>query len=669
MMNDERPVAQRVSGLIVHRSSFIVLLLFSLLALLMTWPLARTLGSSVAYPGDPYINSWILDWDYHATFHAPLSLFDANAFYPARDALAFSENLYGIALFLFPLRAAGVTPIAAHNVAMLLGFALSGWVMFLLGREVTGSAGAGVAAGVFYAFVPFRFVHLSHVQHVWGWPLPLMLYALLRHARAPSRRSALLFGAAFLLNGLANIHAFLFGSIALALAAALVRPRAWRSLVVATTAAMLLLLPFLLPYRRASQRYGMERSAEETMHFSATPGDWLVAGGGTRVYKSLVREEVNPERRLFPGALALALACAGLLARGRRALAKAAALAWVSLGFLGSLGLHTFFYRFLFAYVPGFRAIRVPARWAMVAYVGLAILVALGTSLLARQRTWQAALVSLALLVELRVAPIRWWLAVPDAPPVYAWLAQTGPHAVIELPINEADFEYLYLLRATAHHRPIVNGISGFFPPETIRIHDLAHARPITAAFLDELRRLGVDRVVVHGDFPEDATLEWLRRELDGGRLGFLGRFASRSGGGDWVFGTNGGGTRPPELEAFLAKQPTFNDGTFGILQYPQPGEVLPGGAYFSGFAFSPYGIRGVDFLLEDGGVRLPATLFADPGMSKYLPWYDATQHPRFVAGAPRRPPGVRRDTDITVEITDGRGEVTRLEHRWFTWK
>jgi hypothetical protein len=520
---------------------------------------------------------------------------------------------------------------------------------------------------VFYAFVPFRFVHLSHVQHVWGWPLPLMLYALLRHARAPSRRSALLFGAAFLLNGLANIHAFLFGSMAIALAAALVRPRAWRSLVVATATAMLLLLPFLLPYRRASQRYGMERSAEETMHFSATPGDWLVAGGGTRVYHSLVSEAVNPERRLFPGVLALALACAGLLARGRRALA----LAWLTLGFLGSLGLHTFFYRFLFAYVPGFRAIRVPARWAMVAYVGLALLVALGTSLLARRRAWVAGVVALAFLVELRVAPIRWWLAVPDAPPAYAFLAQTKPHAVIELPINEADFEYLYLLRATAHHRPIVNGISGFFPPETTHIHELAHARPITNAFLDELRRIGVDRVLVHGDYPDEPTRAWLRRELDGGRLGFIERFASRSGGGDWLFSTDGRGARTPAaaLEAFLQGQPTFNDGTFGILQYPQPGEFLPGGAYFSGFAFSPYGIKRVDFLLEDGGVRLPATLFADPGMSKVFPWYDATQHPRFVAGAPHRPPGVRRDTDITVEIEDGRGQVTRLEHRWFRWR
>src|SRR5438876_11588057 len=129
---------------------------FLLLTVAMTWPLARNIDRGVAWSGDPYINTWILDWDWCATFHQPLHLFDANAFYPARDSLAFSENLYGIAMLLFPFRAAGVPPVAAHNLGILTGFALSGFGAYLLGRLITGSAMAGVAAGVFYAFLPFR---------------------------------------------------------------------------------------------------------------------------------------------------------------------------------------------------------------------------------------------------------------------------------------------------------------------------------------------------------------------------------------------------------------------------------------------------------------------------------------------------------------------------------
>src|SRR5258706_3004633 len=279
----------------------------------MTWPLARNLSSAVANTGDPLINIWILDWDWYATLHPPLSLFQANAFYPATYALAFSENLYGIALFLFPLRALGVGPVAAMNVAMLLGFALCGFAAYLLGWYVTRSTAAGIAAGVFYAVVPFRFGHLSQVQYVWGWPLPLLLLALLHYARQPTRRNAALFALAFVLNGLANVHALLFGSVAIALTALILRPR-WRPLMLATAVTMLVLLPFMVPYWRASKLYGMQRSAEETMHYSAVPGDWLRVPQESRTYaRWLDNPTYEAERKLFPGALAIVLALAALI--------------------------------------------------------------------------------------------------------------------------------------------------------------------------------------------------------------------------------------------------------------------------------------------------------------------------------------------------------------------
>src|SRR5687768_12229608 len=79
-------------------------ILFIALSIAFTWPLAPNLGRAVSDPGDPFINIWILDWDWWATLHQPLRLFHANAFHPAKYSLAFSENLYGLAVLLFPLR-------------------------------------------------------------------------------------------------------------------------------------------------------------------------------------------------------------------------------------------------------------------------------------------------------------------------------------------------------------------------------------------------------------------------------------------------------------------------------------------------------------------------------------------------------------------------------------
>ena len=91
----------------MRRQDAVAGLLFLALSVGMTWPLVLNLGRAVSDPGDPYLNIWILDWDWWATFHAPLSLFHANAFHPAQDSLAFSENLYGVAMLLFPLRLFG----------------------------------------------------------------------------------------------------------------------------------------------------------------------------------------------------------------------------------------------------------------------------------------------------------------------------------------------------------------------------------------------------------------------------------------------------------------------------------------------------------------------------------------------------------------------------------
>src|SRR5437588_7271588 len=190
--------AKHVSSRAMRRPHALAAVLFAALAIAMTWPLAANLGSAVAWPGDPFLNIWILDWDWWATFHQPLSLFQANAFYPARLPLAYSENLYGIAVVLFPFRALGVPPIAAYNVAMLLGYAFSGFGAYALGRYVTGSWWAGIAAGIFYAFVPFRITHAAHVQHVWAGWLPILIVALLHYKKQPTWPRATLFGFAFL---------------------------------------------------------------------------------------------------------------------------------------------------------------------------------------------------------------------------------------------------------------------------------------------------------------------------------------------------------------------------------------------------------------------------------------------------------------------------------------
>ena len=644
------------------RNHLTALLLFVVLSVAMTWPLARAMNQAVAYPGDPYINTWILDWDWYATFHRGVSLFDANIFYPSRYSLAYSENLYGIALLLFPLRAMGIAPIAAHSVAMLAGFALSGFAMYLLVTVMTDSVWAAFVAGVFYAFVPFRFTHLSHVQYAWGGTLPLMLAALLWYVRKPDWPRAALFAAAFLFNGLCNIHWLLFGSIALALTISMLRPRLV-PLIVCTIPAVVVLAVFLRPYFAAEHFYGLRRTWEETKAYSAMPRDWLISNSQNPLYTRLGNPTVDPERWLFPGALSIILAACAFFSRKWKLLGVAGA--WIVLGFLGSLGLHTFFHRFLFDHVPGFAAVRVPARWASIAYVGLAVMAGTGALALARQKRWIYAVLIAAFLFELRSTTIRWFMAVPAPAPVDRWMAQAKPRAVFQLP-RAIGSDYEMMRRATFHHRPIVNGVSGFAPPESNRIFELADSW--SDALVSELERAGVSHVIIRADAIEDAAHAWLQRAVSRGELHFVRRFDAGIR-GDWLFAIDGRPSPPSsDLTALLNGELTFNENTFGLLDRPKPEETITPSSSASGFAFSPYGIREVNLLMNNGGIRIPTVLQPDAALSRNFHWYDATTTPRFTASFAKRPRGIWEHTDVQVEIIDGRGERTLLDDRWVNW-
>jgi hypothetical protein len=298
--------------------------LFVALAVLWTWPLVLRLRTATSDLGDPLLNVWILDWVCHALVHDPLSLFQAPIFHPARFPLAFSENMIGIAAAMLPLHLAGLHPMTVYNLAVLLGFAFSGYGAWVLGRTLTASSPhrdlAGLVAGILYAFVPFRFDHLPQVQIIWSGWLPLIVTALVAWWRRPSPRRAALAGVCLVMNGLGNIHWLLFGTTAGALAMLVLfildrskTRKEWAGLLVAFVVAGLAMLPVLWPYRVVSKLYSMRRGPGEVMLSSADPHDWLIATTRSRLYGPFVDPDLaHAERALFPGMMLIFLTIAAL---------------------------------------------------------------------------------------------------------------------------------------------------------------------------------------------------------------------------------------------------------------------------------------------------------------------------------------------------------------------
>ncbi|GEM_PF-3118362 len=511
--------------------------LFLALSVVMTWPLARHLSRAVSDWGDPLLNAWILDWDVYAATHAGTRLFDAPVFYPHHDTLALSEHLCGLAVFAAPMRWLGAGPITAANILWILGFAFTGFGTYVAARMLTGSRGAGIVAGVFAAFVPWRFLHITHLQIASGGWLPLMIAALYFFAASPTWRRAALFGAIYFMNGWTNLHYFAFGSVVIAMTTPIMLrrdARAYFRIAVATIGALVLMLPFLLPYRAAMKEYHMREDISETRLYSARPADWLYVTSWNRFYGPLQDQNGpdEPERLLFPGYLGVMLAMGGVVCG--RGTGRAAGVLWTLAGFLGSLGLNGWFHTALFNAIPVFHGIRVPARWAVIAYFGIALLAAFGAKALAGRIPFAHAVLTVMLLLELRAAPLPLQLGPSKAPPVYAWLRGAAIHGGIEhLPAGEAKSEFLYMFRETEHHKPQING-GGIELPLTSAIAKLAEARPIPDALMDQLERANCSLVLVHSRTMSGGR-DFLRRQLQSGRLAFVARFPDGVF-GDYVF-------------------------------------------------------------------------------------------------------------------------------------
>ena len=171
-------------------AAFAIVALAFALAVVMTWPLARNMGGlgRSTGGGDGLYSVWNVAWVAHALTTDPGHLFDANIFFPHRGALAYSEaNLVAGAVAL-PAWWLTHSSYAAHNLALLTGFATALVGMWLLARRLTGHAGAAGVAACLYAFCPFLFAHTPHIQLLMAGGIPAAMLMMHRVADAPSPR-------------------------------------------------------------------------------------------------------------------------------------------------------------------------------------------------------------------------------------------------------------------------------------------------------------------------------------------------------------------------------------------------------------------------------------------------------------------------------------------------
>ncbi|HWV93589.1 MAG TPA: hypothetical protein VNZ24_04700 [Vicinamibacterales bacterium] len=490
---------------------------FAVLAVVHTWPLA----SAPSYysrldTADAQLNTWAMAWVARTLPTDPRHLFDAGIFFPEQRTLAYSEPLIVQGALAIPVLRLGGSPVLAYNLVLMAGFALTGWAAGLLALRMTGSLLAAIVGGSIAAFNAQSLVRLPHIQAQHLEFLPLALYAfdrLLEHGRP---KHAVLLGAAVAFQAFASIYALIFAAWALVCAAAgrakellgVDRRRNAVLLLGAMGVAALLLTPVLLPYYQLSKEYGMTRSVAESRQFASTWTDYFYTGGRLHYWLWSHAFQKSAEAN-FPGVVALALAVIGIVAAKhaqaitRRHVAMAGAI--VVGGVLLSVAPWLPGFTWAHANLPALGAIRAYARAGQIVMIGLGLLAAAGAIALRGRwisdRTWPVVAVALVILVNAEAlrAPM-WYSPFEGIPSIYDVLQGSDHTAVLELPIYGrpgVSRNARYMVNATRHWKPLVNGYSGFVPPDygvTVRT---LNGFPDAASF-EWLRSKGVTTMVLH---------------------------------------------------------------------------------------------------------------------------------------------------------------------------
>jgi hypothetical protein len=241
---------------------------------------------------------------------------------------------------------------------------------------------------------------------------------------------------------------------------------------------------------------GVARTAGEMVLFSAKPDSFLHASGMLALWPASGAQ--TTEEFLFPGITAVALAAAGSAGAIRRwqrrpfgrsplVFYTLAALIMWSLAFGPSPPDSPWLRPYdALAWLPGFDALRVPARFAMLATLCLATAAGLAFARLAPERRLLLRLFTACAFAGL--AMDGWMRAMPLAtPPGRVILPDVPDAVVVELPANEGIVDTGAMFRSMLHRRPIVNGYSGHTPPHYV-ILSLALRRSDTSVFAELAR-------------------------------------------------------------------------------------------------------------------------------------------------------------------------------------
>ena len=186
----------------------LVLLCYTLLTLLMTYPLILNFFTHVPGGGDAFQNLWNLWWVRKSIVDLSTSPYYTDyLFYPTGISLTFHTLSLFNSLLAIPLQEIfGL--VASYNILFIFGFVLSGYGTYLLVKYLTKDTKASFISGLIFAFCPYHFAHAfnGHLNLVSTEWIPFYVLFLIKTHEEDGNKNAVLAGISLFLISLCSWH-------------------------------------------------------------------------------------------------------------------------------------------------------------------------------------------------------------------------------------------------------------------------------------------------------------------------------------------------------------------------------------------------------------------------------------------------------------------------------
>jgi hypothetical protein len=537
---------------------WVVFLIYAVLILVMTYPLVFHINTHI--PGffstdEPFYSIWN-NWRIKDAFINNLSLFHTDLIsYP------FGVDLYAngvssifllLVIHLFSLL---FSPVAAHNIQILINMFLNASFAYLLTEYLTRDKKSSIVSGIIFAFSPYQFMRIwQHLGLTYNQWIPLLLYSAIILKERYSKLSAVLFLISLVLAlgfdysvayiSLFALLIFIIYILSYRLSYKLKNRESFNSdfvylrrIFMLGIASFLILSPFIFSVflniikfsstTAPSVFNSYRRPFEDLFIQSAKPLGYLLPAIVHPVFGRFTEYFIGSqfygtsltEHTLYVGfmPLVLSLVAARYYRRSRRDAHSSfterdiffvglfillTITAWVfsqpPYWQVGRIKIFMPSY-LMYKILPMYRAY---CRFGILVVFGLSVLAAFGLRVITAKlrnnfvKSTVICAVSIVVLFEFWNYPPLKVINVTKMPPAYDWLKKEPASTIIaEYPLDYESPNELYKLYQTKHAKKMINSTIPGLPANDIARNIKRLSSPTTAG---ALKFLGVDYVLVH---------------------------------------------------------------------------------------------------------------------------------------------------------------------------